>query len=155
MVVKTTTGRKGTWEDNYDVHVLFLQVNLELEFFQISPIVMMTGFHLYSYRLFHLHPSCKAKLVLQMQAPIHQRKKQSQLSLTVLYRLKQIIYYLPRKRIPAVLTVIKEWKSKFWSFSTNHFRKLSLKQVSIYHLVSSLTRISAWVKIVILIRFKD
>ena len=72
------TGRKETW-DTHDVDVLFWQVNLELEFFQISPIVMMIVFHLYSYHLFHSHPSCKAKLALQTQAPIHQRAKSNRL----------------------------------------------------------------------------
>lgn len=61
--------------DTHDVDVIFLQANLELEFFQISPVVMMIGFHLHSCHLFHPHPSCKAKLVPQMQAPIHQKSQ--------------------------------------------------------------------------------
>lgn len=92
------TGRKETWWDTHDVDVIFLQVNLELEFFQISLIVMMIVFHLYPYHLFHSHPSCKAKLVLQTQAPMHQGVKTNRWfihwgSLKVHYRLKPMLLF--------------------------------------------------------------
>lgn len=79
MVVKTTV-KKAMRRDSHDVDVIFLQVNQELGFFQISLVVMMIWFHLHSYPLFHPHPSCKAISVPQRQAPIHQRVKNKQKS---------------------------------------------------------------------------